>query len=341
MKKISTTLITAALLSSCGGGGGGSSATPTMNTSFTISGTVPGTIIEAYGDNGSYYKVSSTDDGTANHPFSLNLKAGVKYSLYMTVNENNAGAEITTPIYFSDNGGTPTSVFTANANSSINFGHLAIPTARDSSIDSDNDGVMDDGKYYTFTFTANPSILLDELVGTYTWDVDGDGKHNYYDDDYTRGANTDDSDDDGIADSIDINPSNTANANSFTYSYYDLDNDGYFDNDRDRDGYLDDAYDYDNDGDYDDNDHNYYYGGNNGYGEVEGRITAINGNLITIYAYEIEGLNLASRNVVVDSTNAYFEHTNLASLSVDMLIEAKGSFDTTSNTLKAFKVERE
>jgi hypothetical protein len=330
-----------AIISSCGGGGGGDSISPSVSTSFTISGTVPGTIIEAYGDNGSYYKVSSDNDGSGMHPFSLTLKSGVKYSLFMTVNENTTQT-ITTPIYF-DNNGTPTSSFTSSANQTINFGHLPLYTTKTDAVnagkDNDNDGVLDDGQYHLVNTISG--LTLNNLVGTYTWDVDGDGKHNYYDDDYIRGANTSDSDDDGIEDSIDINPNNIANSNSFSLSYYDLDDDGYFDNDRDRDGYLDSSYDYDNDGDYDDNDHNYYYGGSNAYGEVEGRITAINGSMITIYAYEIERLNLTSRVVVIDTSNAYFEHTSLANLALNMMIEAKGSFNTVTNTLNAYKVERE
>lgn len=338
--KVLIILVLGILISSCGGGEG-SSNTTAVSTNFSISGTVPGTIIEAYGDNGSYYKVSSDNNGSTMHPFTLTLKSGVEYSLFMTVNENTAEA-ITTPIYF-DNNGTPTSIFTSTANQEINFGHLPLYTsktdAHGAGDDTDNDGVLDDGKYYLIS-NAN-GLTLSSLVGTYTWDIDGDGKHNYYDDDYTRGANTNDSDDDGIEDSIDINPNNTANANSFSVNYYDLDNDGYFDNDRDRDGHLDSAYDYDNDGYYDENDYNHYYGGSNAYSEVKGRITAINGNLITVYAYKIENLNLTTNTVIIDTTNAYFEHTSLANLSINMAIEAKGSFNIANNTLSAYKIEKE
>jgi hypothetical protein len=196
---------------------------------------------------------------------------------------------------------------------------------------------LDDGEYYLVDIAG---LSLSNTSGTKTWDIDGDGKHNYYDDDYIRGSNANDGDDDGILDNIDINPNNTANVNTFNNYYYDLDNDGYFDNDRDRDGDLDDEYDHDNDGDYDDDDYNHYYG-SNVYSEIEGRITAINGNIITIYAYETENLALTNRSVNVDVTQAYFEHTSLNLLSVNQLIEAKGSWDNANNKLNAFKVERE
>jgi hypothetical protein len=94
MKYLYLVLITV-FLSSCGGG---TSNTSTTIPNFNISGTVPGTIIEAYGDNGSYYKTTSNHNNSGMHPFILSLKAGVNYSLFMTVNEDTAEA-ITTPIY--------------------------------------------------------------------------------------------------------------------------------------------------------------------------------------------------------------------------------------------------
>jgi hypothetical protein len=84
------------------------------------------------------------------HPFTLSLKAGVNYSLFMTVNEDTAEA-ITTPIYFNNNG-TPTSSFSAGISQNIDFGHLNIYTTKTDAInaskDTDNNGILDDGQYH-------------------------------------------------------------------------------------------------------------------------------------------------------------------------------------------------
>ncbi len=58
---------------------------------ITISGTVPGTLIEAYGDNGSYYQTMSNNNGTSEHPFALELQKDITYYLYMTIDANNDG----------------------------------------------------------------------------------------------------------------------------------------------------------------------------------------------------------------------------------------------------------
>lgn len=67
-----TILMCALLQAACGGGGGGGSSTGSVAPSSadaSVVGTVPGTMIEAFGDNGSYHVVESNDNGTSRHPF--------------------------------------------------------------------------------------------------------------------------------------------------------------------------------------------------------------------------------------------------------------------------------
>ncbi|MGB5275978.1 MAG: hypothetical protein WBP02_02245, partial [Gammaproteobacteria bacterium] len=62
-------------------------------------------MIEAYGDNGSYYAVKSTDDGTAKHPFTLEVPAGVGFHMVMVTGEGTSD-EVVTPIGYRDSSGT-------------------------------------------------------------------------------------------------------------------------------------------------------------------------------------------------------------------------------------------
>jgi len=64
-------MLSSSLLTACGSN---NSASISDNTA-SISGTVPGTKIEAFADNGAYYVVHSTDDGTTQHPFELVVPA--------------------------------------------------------------------------------------------------------------------------------------------------------------------------------------------------------------------------------------------------------------------------
>ena len=99
----------ALVLAACGGGGGGgtsstSLASPSLASPSSILGTVPGTRIEAFGDNGSYYVISSTDDGTGEHPFELELPPGIGFRMVMTTNEGTP-EQVVTPIAFRDSTG--------------------------------------------------------------------------------------------------------------------------------------------------------------------------------------------------------------------------------------------
>jgi len=266
----------ALLLSACGGGSGSSTGTSTSAVS-TISGTVPGTTIEAFGDNGSYYRTTSTDNGTSQHPFSLSVPAGVGVRLAMITNEGTSD-EVVTPIGFKDNQGNVKTRLVTAANDNIDLGHINLAMSRNAaaSRDLNNDGVLDSPYVLDDDADAhNPLQSMDTDKdgvndyddpdhGNYQYaasvtdpqDDDGDGIPNKYDSDYS--ASADDSDGDGLKNTDDVNPNNVADANS-TFSddtngdgYHDDDanHDGYHDDDANRDGYHDD--DLNHDGQHDD-----------------------------------------------------------------------------------------
>lgn len=57
-----------AILAACSGGGDDTSSTLSASD-YTLKGSVPGTLIEAFCDDGSYYATKSNNDGTNRHPF--------------------------------------------------------------------------------------------------------------------------------------------------------------------------------------------------------------------------------------------------------------------------------
>lgn len=238
----------ALLLASCGGGSSSSTSitsSDTTTSSAVISGTVPGTKIEAFCADGSYYTVNSTDDGTSQHPFSLTVPAGVDCHLVMTTNENDPVNRIVTPIEIES--GT---VASGVINTSVGFALGYVPLALNLSdiVDSNGDGVTDTPLRISPVIPDGVAILelsLDPL------DDDRDGIPNIYEDDDNDGEyNQEDSDDDndGIPDSEEADNS-------------DSDGDGIddlYDRDDDNDGLTDDVdSDDDNDGtpDSEDSDH--------------------------------------------------------------------------------------
>ena len=95
MKKIyisSLCILISMFFISCGGGGGSSSSSSSVST-YGLSGTVPGTLIEALCKDGSYYSTNSVDDGTSNHPFELELPLDVDCKLIMTTNEDDSDSD--------------------------------------------------------------------------------------------------------------------------------------------------------------------------------------------------------------------------------------------------------
>ncbi len=90
---------TAVLLAACGGGSDTASSL-TSKSSFSLSGTVPGTLIEAFCEDGSYYSINSDNNGTTEHPFALKLPTDLSCRLVMTTNEDDPSNKVVTAIKF-------------------------------------------------------------------------------------------------------------------------------------------------------------------------------------------------------------------------------------------------
>lgn len=222
MKTISlklSALASALILVGCGGSSTTDTAVTSTNSLSKISGTVPGTLIEAFCADGSYYKVNSTDNNTNEHPFEIEIPSTVSCSLVMTTNEDDPVNKVITQIgvITSDANGT---LFTAAAD--IDLGH--IPLAMDPSDinDINGDHVSDD----ILSIQVDGTSIVVELENPL--DDDDDGLVNVYEDDDNDGIHNHDDDDDDGDNEIDVDN--------------DPDDDG-IDNDEDvddnNDGYTD------------------------------------------------------------------------------------------------------
>jgi cytochrome c553 len=278
-KGLTLTIVTLALVqAACGGGGSGSSTSVSPSaTGASIAGTVPGTLIEAFGDNGSYHAVDSSDNGTARHPFQLQLPAGVGFHLVMTTNDGTPD-EVVTPIGFRDSSGRVRTRLMVNDGETVDLGHVPLPMGRNAAAtdDRDNDGVLDSPMILDDVGASNPLSQADaDNDGMDDWDDpdhggyhyadhikdpqdhDDDGIPNSYDHDHQ--ARSDDSDADGLPDSVDANRHNERDHANDDLGE-DCDHDGYNDDDHDRDGFHDD--DGDRDGYHDDDlDHDGHHDG--------------------------------------------------------------------------------
>lgn len=277
-----TVAIASLLLTACGSSGSGS--TNTAGTA-TISGTVPGTMIEAIADNGGYYVTHSTNNGTSQHPFSLEVPAGMGVRLVMTTNEGNAD-EVKSPIGFRDNTAQEHSRIVLGDGDLIEIGHVPLAMSRaqaagDVDGDGDNDDIDNDGLLDSpFMLDDSQSPLAhadadadgmndfdDPDHGGYQYSIgvqdpldhDNDGVPNTIDPDYVPAVGFMDSDRDGLHDDTnDMNTGNIEGLNSrfiddlqgYGYHQDDENHDGFHDDDANRDGYHDD--DLDMDGFHDD-----------------------------------------------------------------------------------------
>jgi hypothetical protein len=262
------------LLSACGGGGSDGSSSVSASTA-TIEGTVPGTRIEAFGDNGAYYVVHSTDDGTPQHPFAIEVPAGLGIRLVMTINEGTDN-EVVSPIGWRDDSTQIHTRIMLGAGDRVDVGHIALAmscaeAAGDVDGDGDNDDVdhdcvldspfiLDDAHSPLGQADADHDGLNDfddPDHGHYSYsameidplDHDGDGVPNMFDPHYMPAPGFTDNDRDGLNDDTDdANPGNIAGSNHRFID--DTKGDGYHEDDRNRDGFHDD--DMDRDGFHDD-----------------------------------------------------------------------------------------
>jgi len=164
----------------------------------------------------------------------------------MTTNEGTAN-EIITPIGFQDVNSQTSTQFTATKDKTIDIGHVSLylDRANASSSDLDNDHVIDSpqdvGAVTDLTIRTKQKSTLDPdnngIIEPYD-DEDNDGVLNKNDADYSNKAQ--DSDRDGLPDSIDINKTNDANGSNEYSKSLDNNNDGYLDDDKNHDGFHDD-----------------------------------------------------------------------------------------------------
>ena len=283
MKKNSIVLSIVALsfLTGCGGGGDTTtSTTPTTAVATsTISGTVPGTLIEAFCEDGTYVQVTSTQNGTAQHPFTLTIPQNTNCKLVMTTNENNASTRVITPIGFVNGTATGTSI---TITGDVNLSH--VPLALDPALVSDANGdkVVDTPLPVDLNGTGNANITNVAVfdadknghIDAYD-DDDDDGTVNAYEDDDSDGVENihDDDDSDHTPDYMDdddndgkMNHRDDDDNNDSPDYIEDDDNDGVLnhiddDNHNDHPDYIEDD---DNDGtpNYLDDDHDDYYDNN-------------------------------------------------------------------------------
>lgn len=261
-------LASALLLVGCGSGSTTDTAisdiAPTTNSLSKISGTVPGTLIEAFCEDGSYYSVNSTDNHSDEHPFEIEIPNNLGCSLVMTTNENNETTRVITQIGMvtSDANGT---LFTASGD--IDLGHISLAMDPSDITDANGDHVSDEILYINVDGTLieieleNPldddhdglvNVYEDDdddaISNYYDDDDDGDGKIDsdsgeYYEDDYDMEDNYHDLDGDGIENDEDVDDDNDGYPDD---EDSDDDNDGvddYLDTDDDNDGYDDDVED--------------------------------------------------------------------------------------------------
>ncbi len=182
------------------------------DNNFTlIEGTVPGTLIEAFCLDGSYYRVTSQQNDTQEHPFSLKIPKHLNCYLVMSTNELNSSAKIVTPISIqtkTDQG----SLFYGTSNSA-QLGFIPLALDRSEINDSTNDGVLDT----PLNVNVYSGILVVVNSSNSSMDSDHDGIINIYEDDdhdgiYNREDNDskdqNDIDGDGIDNDIDVDDDN-------------------------------------------------------------------------------------------------------------------------------------
>ncbi len=204
MKKGITLSIAALAVLMVGCGGGSSSTAATAK----ITGTVPGTLIEAICENGYYQQVTSTQNGTNQHPFELEVPVNTNCRLVMTTNENDPANRIITQIGFS-NGSTIV------LNQDVDLGHIPLELSYENVNDKDGDHVVDTPLTLTppngATVTnANVNDANGNgIVDMYDDDDDDNIPNAYEDDDGDGVANLHDDDDgDGRPDHVDDDDNN-------------------------------------------------------------------------------------------------------------------------------------
>ncbi|HFC93315.1 MAG TPA: hypothetical protein ENJ51_10950, partial [Leucothrix mucor] len=171
-------LISASLLMTACGGGTSSNLQTNNDKSYLLKGTVPGTLIEAYCDDGRVLSVNSTPNGTNNHPFSIKLPTDIACRIVMITNENDNTKKVVTPIKFMDQQGG-SSIAIRSKGKDIDLGHIALSLSRNTmTADGNNDGVEDIPKEI---IVSNSDLLVVSLKKD-PLDTNHDGVINVYED---------------------------------------------------------------------------------------------------------------------------------------------------------------
>ncbi len=213
-----------------------------FDNNFTIlEGTVPGTLIEAFCTDGSYYHTYSTKNATTKHPFSLKIPKNLNCRLVMSTNEDNLSKKVITPLRID----TPTgnsSLFYGKSDKA-SFDYIPLPLSRSEITDLTGDGVSDE----LLDVKVKSGTLIPITPVNDPLDKDNDGIPNVYEDD----------DEDGLYNEIDDDDDNDGIKDDDEEEYQnDHDGDGIDDDedkDDDNDG-IDDEHDDDDDKDDDDDD---------------------------------------------------------------------------------------
>ena len=195
----------------CGGGSDSSTLVDSEETTpstYAITGTVPGTIIEAYCSDGSYYSTTSNDNGTSEHPFSLSIPKNLDCKLVMITNETDPNPTnwIITPIEFEVNTSLGTYL---SIDKDIDLGNIPLETP---GVNSWTSGVktplmitITDENTHVKSLQNDPMDTDNDGVPNTYEDDDNDGNVNKYDSD---SHNENDSDHDGIEDIYDSDDDN-------------------------------------------------------------------------------------------------------------------------------------
>ncbi len=132
-------LAASAVVIGCGGGGSSAATTGSTATAAgtaTLTGTVPGTFIEAFCDNGTYVSTNSVQNGTSQHPFALNVPTNTPCRLAMTTHENDPAQRVTSPVTVN---GKQAIVLTGNTD----LGYVDLPATYAQASDANGDHVED------------------------------------------------------------------------------------------------------------------------------------------------------------------------------------------------------
>ncbi len=176
------------------GCGGGSATTSSALQTAKLTGTVPGTKIEAFCDNGVQKEIKSIHDGTDKHPFTLEIPKDTDCRIVMTTNEDDAQNVVITHLKFEDSKGNQ-SIIINISDDEVDIGHIPLPMSTENIDDANNDHVKDTPLIVNLASSSINAVVRDndyldddndDIINPYE-DDDGDQIPNYKDTDYYGG----------------------------------------------------------------------------------------------------------------------------------------------------------